>query len=97
MLYTSDPIQQLPSAFDYTLQLLPVSPFFFLSFFLTPHLCLTSLIHLCSRLPTAKKLTYVTPLAPSLALCRLRITMKDKVLMISIQFSASGFSNKRPG
>lgn len=54
----------------------------------TPHLCLTSLIHLCSLLPYSQEAhLWYSPLAPSLTLCRLRITMKDKVLMISIQFS----------
>ena len=56
MLCTSHPIQHAPPPgiqFSYY-QSAP------LSFFLTPDLCLASLIHLCSLLPTAKKLTYGT-------------------------------------
>ncbi len=45
-------------------QPLPLPPSFFLSVFLsfslTPHLCLAGLIHLCSLLPKAKKFTYGT-------------------------------------
>lgn len=83
-LYTPHPKLHLPPPVDYTLQLLPVSP----SFFLTPHLFLTGVIHLCSVLSTAKALTYGShPTAASLALCSQGITMKDRVLIISIHFS----------
>lgn len=83
-LYTPHPKLHLPPPVDYTLQLLPVSP----SFFLAPHLFLTGLIHLRSVFSMAKTLTYGSPPpAASLALCSQWITMKDRVLIISIHFS----------
>lgn len=56
--------------------------------FLTPHLCLAGLIHLCSLLSIAKTLTHgFLQWQPHLHFADWRITMKDKVIIISIHFS----------
>lgn len=84
MLYSPHPIQQLPPPFDYTLQLLPVSPLFSLSHpSPLPRWSHPSLLTV-SRSQEAH--LWHAPLAPPLALCRVEITMKDNVLMISIHF-----------
>ena len=74
VLYTSHTVQQPPPPFDYTIHVSHQS--------LPPH-------HPSPLSRSSHPSLFTSPnspTAPSLALCRLKITAEDKVLMISIQF-----------